>query len=386
MDWDLILWVATFIIAVVALLGMLRNRRTIRTMMIERRRTTTMRDTETNPHTSTTRQGPPYVIYNPTKKANWEEIREAIARTAHDASLGEPIWLETTAEDPGVSQTQAAIDAQAAVIIAAGGDGTVRVVAEGLTNTNIPLGLIPVGTGNVLARNLNLPLDDVRELAVIALTGINRKIDVGVLEVKKAHAPSPQSTKHEDLKSATIGRYVFVVNAGMGLDAAIMAEADANKKLKEIIGWPAYFKAAMPHILAPKMTATISVGSATTPVTTDARTVMFLNCGELVGGLVFDSTSKTDDGWMELAVVDTRAGIIGWVDLLRRTGLRGMGIKKVDIPGVPAQGDLDIHRIREATLETEQSHPVQVDGDVLGYANHIRARIVPNALNVRVRN
>lgn len=61
-------------------------------------------------------------------------------------------------------------------------------------------------------------------------------------------------------------------------------------------------------------------------------------------------------------------------------------MKKVDIPGVPAQGDLDVHRITEATLETRDLHPVQVDGDVLGYTNRVYARIIPGALNVRVRS
>ncbi len=386
MDWELILVVATFVIALVALFGMLRNRRVIKNMRIDRRRSGAARDTQVTTSDPDLNQGPPYIIFNPTKKADWKLIREALARSTHDASLGEPVWLATTADDPGVSQTQAAIKARAAVVIAAGGDGTVRVVAEGLANTGIPMGLMPVGTGNLLTRNLNFPLDDIHELAAIAVTGAPRKIDVGILTVKESSEPISESKKNHDVHPAMPGEYAFVVNAGMGLDATIMLEADANKKLKEVIGWAAYFKAAMPHILAPKMSATITVGNSTKPVTTDARTVMFLNCGELVGGLVFDTAAKADDGWMELVVVDTRAGLIGWVDLLRRTGMRSKGIKKVDIPGVPAQGDLDIHRIVEASLDTDKPQPVQVDGDVLGYTDHVHARIIPGALTVRVKN
>ncbi|ADH93433.1 diacylglycerol/lipid kinase family protein [Arcanobacterium haemolyticum] len=386
MDWELVLSVATFVAAFVALFGMLRNRRAIRGMVVDRRRTSASRESESAQSALADIPGAAYVVYNPTKNTDWAGLRAVLARTAHDASLGEPVWLPTTAEDPGLGQTREAIAAGASVVIAVGGDGTVRRVAEGLAGTDIPMGLIPIGTGNLLARNLNFPLDDLRELSVIALTGATRRIDVGVLQVRESIVAAGGT---KDLGSGDVaapGKHVFVVNAGMGLDAAIMAEADANQKLKEKLGWAAYFKAALPHILAPKMVATITAGSATAPVTTDARTVMFLNCGELLGGLILDSTAKSDDGWMELAIVDTRAGLIGWADLLRRAGMRGIGMKKVDIPGVPAQGDLDVHRITEATLETRDLHPVQVDGDVLGYTNRVYARIIPGALNVRVRS
>lgn len=283
-----------------------------------------------------------------------------------------------------MSQTQAAIDAGASVVIAAGGDGTVRVVAEGLVDTGIPIGLLPLGTGNLLARNLNLPLDDTQQLARIALTGVNRKIDVGVLTVREPSVPIVSKRHREPSHVAQPGRYVFVVNAGMGLDAEIMAEAEANQTLKEHIGWVAYFKAALPHILAPKMKAKITAGRDGKPVKTEARTVMFLNCGELVGGIILDTTAKADDGWIELAVIDTKLGLIGWVDLLRRAGNQSRGQTSSEIPGVPAQAALDIHRITQASLETEDAHPVQVDGDVLGYTNRVHSQILPQALNVRV--
>lgn len=269
-------------------------------------------------------------------------------------------------------------------MIAAGGDGTVRVVAEGLIHSGIPIGLLPVGTGNLLARNLNLPLDDIHQLATIALTGANRKIDVGVLTVRKPSVALPEHLRGEHNYVAEAGRYVFVVNSGMGLDAEIMAEAQANQKLKDYLGWAAYVKAALPHILAPKMKATITTGRNGRPLKTDARTVMFLNCGELVGGIVLDATAQADDGWIELAIIDTKRGLIGWIDLLRRAGNQSRGQTSTEIPGIPAQAALDVHRITQASLETEHAHPVQVDGDVLGYTNRVHSQILPQALNVRV--
>ena len=80
------------------------------------------------------------------------------------------LWLETSAEDPGRAMTQQAIAEHADLVVAAGGDGTVRIVADGLAHSGIPMGLIPAGTGNLLARNLDVPLKE-RTLSRLPLMG-----------------------------------------------------------------------------------------------------------------------------------------------------------------------------------------------------------------------
>ena len=111
---------------------------------------------------------------------------------------------------------------------------------------------------------------------------------------------------------------------------------------------------------------------------------MALNCGELVGGFVLDPHAKPDDGWLELAVLDTRRGLIGWGDIVRQVGLNGLGLKPVKLPGIENSGDIDVHRINQARIEADSAQQVQVDGDVLGYSREIITRIDEASLRVRV--
>src|SRR3954467_7493443 len=102
-------------------------------------------------------------------------LKAAVERRARE-QRSRMLWFETTIADPGVGQTRKAVADGADVVVAIGGDGTVRAVAEGLVGTGIPMGLMPVGTGNLLARNLDLPLSDPLAAMHIALEGRDRTI------------------------------------------------------------------------------------------------------------------------------------------------------------------------------------------------------------------
>ncbi len=123
------------------------------------------------------------VVVNPTKVDDPDAVRAQITRICVEHGWSEPLWLETTADDPGSGQTREALERGADVVMAHGGDGTVRAVAEVLAGTRTPLGLLPAGTGNLLARNMDATLDDVEGSVRIALTGDDRAVDVGWMTV-----------------------------------------------------------------------------------------------------------------------------------------------------------------------------------------------------------
>lgn len=107
---------------------------------------------------------------------------------------------------------------------------------------------------------------------------------------------------------------------------------------------------------------------------------MFANCGRLPGGVVLAPDARLDDGWIELVVIDTKGGLVGWADLVRRMGMAGIGVTN---DSLPTTGRIDMKKTRHARVVTQAPARVQVDGDVLGYASAVRARVEPGGLLVR---
>ncbi|MCU1513368.1 MAG: diacylglycerol kinase, partial [Microbacteriaceae bacterium] len=117
------------------------------------------------------------VVYNPIK-VDLDAIKVAVAREGAAAGWAETLWFATSVEDPGQGAAQKALDAGATMVIAAGGDGTVRAVAEVVHGSNAALALLPSGTGNLLARNLKLTLDDLDHSIASAFAGEDKPVDI----------------------------------------------------------------------------------------------------------------------------------------------------------------------------------------------------------------
>ena len=217
------------------------------------------------------------VIYNPIK-VDLRKLRNAVARAARNAGWGETLWFYTSTTDAGQQATRLAIRQGVAMVIVAGGDGTVRAAAEALRDSGIPMGIVPSGTGNLLARNLQLPLSSIDESAAIAFGGDDRAIDLGVASV------TSESGETDD--------HVFLVMAGLGVDAEMIAATRPD--LKKQVGWLAYIDAGV-RVFPKAVPFRIRYSLAgRTDHSAHISTVLIANCGLLPGNLQFLPEARID--------------------------------------------------------------------------------------------
>ena len=339
--------------------------------------------------------GPPAVVINPTKVSDAEKLRALAVEVCAELGLPEPMWLETTADDPGHGQAVQACEAGASVVVAAGGDGTVRAVASALAGSDTPMGLLPLGTGNLLARNLDLPVEGgARSMLSTAFTGSEHRIDLGWLRPHRLVTPEPPPPPEDTDTAPEVTapgsaepeppvepdeEHLFLVMAGVGFDAAMVAGADED--LKARMGWLAYFVAGAKHLHGRKVRLTMRIGDGTV-VPLRLRSLLFANCGRLPGGMVLLPDAEINDGWLDIAALDTRGGVLGWASLFGKVVLQGLGVRR-QLPGQP--GSIEFWRGREVEVRCDQPEPIQVDGDLIGEADRIEVRVQPGGLLVRTR-
>ena len=291
------------------------------------------------------------VVVNPSKSVG-PELRASLIRLCDTQGWAEPLWLETTIEDPGVGQARQALEAGVDVVIAAGGDGTVRCVAEVLAGTDTPLGLVPLGTGNLLARNMGVDISDPVSAAYDVLNGTERTVDVIRCRLNRSEEEN-----------------VFLVMAGVGYDAAIMA--DTVDVLKDRMGWLAYVEAGIRKLPGKPVRATIKVDNRH-PVRRRIRSDMVGNCGRIMGGIEIFPEAKIDDGVMDLLVLAPR-GRFGWLGVI--AGIFGRKKNKRE------SAEYFQGKTAEVTLELDEEF--QLDGDHVGTGKHLAIRLDPGALKVR---
>ncbi|MFT4164953.1 MAG: diacylglycerol kinase family protein [Microlunatus sp.] len=293
------------------------------------------------------------IIVNPTKLVREPDARRLIDEMATRSGWDPPTWIETTQDDPGRSMAARAAEDGYDLIVAAGGDGTIRGVAGGLLGSGSRFGILPLGTGNLLARNLDIPLD-LAGAVEVALRGIDRAIDVG--EVIFDDRPAEP----------------FLVITGAGLDADIMA--NTNDNLKKLIGWGAYVEAGGRASLRVGFTAAMtSGGQLEEPQQRHIRSYLVCNCGVLTAGITLVPQAKIDDGLLDIVTLAPYGA----------AGLMALGF--VVATGTPLSDRLMSHT---ASPQSDASfhRPVeaQIDGDAVGRVSRIRTRVLPAALTVRV--
>ncbi|GAA1551838.1 diacylglycerol kinase family protein [Kribbella hippodromi] len=288
------------------------------------------------------------MIVNPVK-VEGDTFRRSVETALAERGFDEPLWLETTAADAGVSMARRAIDAKVDLVLVAGGDGTVRVVCAELAGTGIPVGVLPGGTGNLLARNL----------------GISLELEVALTELLDASERAIDSVR---IDGDGLPADRFVVMAGLGLDAAIIE--DAPEELKKRVGWAAYVVSTLKNVNHPTIRVEIIVDNRP-PVRRRARTVVIGNVGTLQANIPLLPDAEPDDGTIDVVVLAPRR-ISHWPRLVLGLVIRSWRERHVErFTG------------RRIQVRADRTVRRQLDGDAIPEGTTLLAEVDESALIVR---
>ncbi|MFD2675008.1 diacylglycerol/lipid kinase family protein [Gulosibacter bifidus] len=308
-------------------------------------------------------------IYNPTR-ITIDKLRDWCQQAEQHYGFAPTRFIATTVDDDARCQVRDALGHGPAVVIAAGGDGTVRLAAEALADTGVPLAIVPLGTGNLLARTLELstpgllhPDATLAQAVELAFAGGERDIDLVRVAVERP--------------SGARDAFVFAVIAGIGIDAGMIS--NTNPTLKKRLGWPAYGVGILRWLVSSgSFRARYRVDQRPT-YGTRAASIMVGNSGTLTGGLVLMRQARIDDGVIDMIMMRPR-GPLGWVVVAVRIlahrwqrGQRG------------SQRMLGYHCGRTIMLRLDsRPEEFQVDGDTVGPVVAARFTVMPRALRVRI--
>ncbi|MBT2486068.1 MULTISPECIES: diacylglycerol kinase family protein [unclassified Microbacterium] len=300
------------------------------------------------------------IIWNPSK-AERDDLQAAVSAVFGDQQ--DIRWWETTPEDPGRGMAREALEDGRSVVIAVGGDGTVRAVAESLAGSEAALGIVPQGTGNLLARNLEVPLNDVPAALERIRDAEERRIDLGWV--------SYDGTEH-----------AFAVMVGFGIDAQMLVETDDDLKSKA--GWLAYVEAMGRALAGTEMTEITVAIDDEKAVAARGHTMLIGNCGMLQGGIRLLPDAVLDDGKLDVLMISAD-GVLQWLDTLR-SFVWDNGIRRFfstaddDAVSTDSARHLPVEKI---AVELTTPLMFEIDGEEIGEVTSFNVRVQPGALLVR---
>ena len=233
------------------------------------------------------------------------------------------------------------------LIVAAGGDGTVSAVVDGLAGSPTPLGIIPTGTANLVARELNIPLE--------------------VGEAARLVADAPRIRNMDAMRVA--GR-VYVLIIGVGISASVAG--GTTKKNKNRFGLPAYAGAAILKMFEFRPRSLEVVVDGETHKVRSVE-VAIANCGILTK-LIFPKGPDihVDDGRLDVCIVDT-ATLLDYPRYLLNVLRHRSAVSRVRYLGAR----------KSVAIRSARALPVQADGDVVG-TTPIEIELIPGAVGVIV--
>jgi diacylglycerol kinase family enzyme len=311
------------------------------------------------------------VIYYP-GRVDLRKLRGAVDSVVLPLGWEPTLWLKTDARETGAAQALRAIAQKATHIVVAGGDGTVRTVLEAVARakSSATIGIVPIGTGNVLARNLGIQLDDLHVQVHRALLGIAHPVDMGLARII--------------LEDGTRVEKLFGVMAGIGLDAKIMLNTDADRKRR--LGWIAYVESGFKAMPLKYQRLAVQVDGR--PIrAVRVLTLLVGNVGLLPGRLSMMPDAALDDGKLDVAAIGPRH-FFDWIDFWSRVTIGNnvvrttrAGRKLLDATAnVKTLENLAGKKIR---VLPEEKVELQLDGDAVGVIHEVEFEVQPRAISVR---
>jgi diacylglycerol kinase family enzyme len=279
-------------------------------------------------------------VINPVK-FDPDELQRAIRdRAGAEVSF----WL-TTEQDPGTGQAQQAVADGAKLLLVCGGDGTVTACAGALAGTGVAMAVLPDGTGNLLARNLGIPLE-LPDALEVAFGGSDRQLDV-----------------------LAAGDLRFLVMAGLGFDAALIRDTD--ERLKRKLGWAAYlggFARAVKRHRRTKYEIRLDDRPA---LRRRAIGVLVGNVGQLEAGITLLPDAAPDDGKLDVIVLAPRTAL-DWAMLAGRI----LGKR-------PTGRQADVLSGRRVRITAARPVPFEYDGEFVDERTELDVTVLPGALLLR---
>ena len=270
------------------------------------------------------------------------ELRQVLA----DQGITDPMWFEVGKSKEAPRFVRKVRKKGAGLVFVWGGDGMVQRCVDELAGSDIPIAIVPAGTANLLATNLEIPAD-IPTAVQIGLHGGRRVLDVGSVNGER-----------------------FVVMAGVGFDALMIR--DAGKGLKDKVGEIAYVWTGAKHLRETPMVAKIRVDGAKW-FKGKASCVLVGNVGRVIGDMPVFPGATPDDGRLDVGLV-TAKGVVEWA----RTAARVVASHTDASPFVET---ITAHTV-DIRLEDEMAY--ELDGGERPPTKRLKIEVEPGAVTICV--
>jgi YegS/Rv2252/BmrU family lipid kinase len=271
------------------------------------------------------------------------ELRDELAA----AGVANPLWFEVPKSKMAPKRVREALAGGAEILFVWGGDGMVQRCVDAMAGSDAALAIVPAGTANLFASNLEIP-KDVRAAVAVGLEGHRRRLDVGQINGER-----------------------FVVMAGAGFDALMIRDADGS--LKKRLGRVAYILTGAKNIASLSRVRTRVRIDGDKWFAGDASCVLVANVGRVLDKVSAFPDARPDDGLLDIGVV-TAKGAWQWTRTLVRTAA-----------GEPSSSPfVQTARGRAFDVRFAEPLPFELDGGDRKKTRRLKVKVHHQALTVCV--